>query len=398
MQRLEVQLGQITSQPIASKQIQSMEQATRKTAVSYGVSSNDLMGQAVELSQANFSGEQIKGLMGTLAKLNLNAQIKDVKSLTDSMIVLSETFGQDSSEIEHSLSSIIEATKKYAVTNQDILESMKRSGSVFKSYGGSVQELVAMFSAVRQSTRLTPEIISTSLNSTISRIYSQPKSKQAVEQLGVQPFDQSGKQKDILQTVNELSKAMAKLNDAERLEATYKIAGARNASVFLALMQQASQATTIYNDIVHSENKLSEDAAIAQGSFAVQLTKVKEAWLSLAASFTSNPVFTTLAKTALEVTASLTRLLPVMLGLGAVKLGGMASGLGAMGMGFPATQFSTGFNRGMQPMPNTDHGWEDNPGWFARGRYAVNRSGNAMLGGIGNFASATLVVLQWLVA
>ena len=95
MQKLEVQLGQITSQPIASNQIQGMEQASRKTAVKYGVSSNDLMAQTVELSQANFSLDKIKQMQDVLAKLNLNAQIKDVKSLTDTMIVLSETFGQD---------------------------------------------------------------------------------------------------------------------------------------------------------------------------------------------------------------------------------------------------------------------------------------------------------------
>ena len=78
-----------------------------------------------------------------------------------------------------------------------------------------------------------------------------------------------------------------------------------------------------------------------------------------------------------------------MLSLAAIKLGNMAGGAlfagGAMGMGVPQTSFMTGFNRGMKPMPNGEHeGWEDNPSMFQRTRYALNRSGNAMLGNVGN--------------
>ena len=309
MQSLKVQLGQITSQQISSPAIQSMEKATRQAGTTYGTSSNKLMGQAVELSQAGFDDSQIKGLMTTLAKLNLNEQLSEagLKGLTNSMIVLKQTFGQTGPEIEKSLGSILEATKKYAVTNGDLLEMMKRSGSVFKAYGGSLNELIALETATRQATRLSPQTIATATNSTISRIYSQPKSREAVGQLGVKPFEDSGKAKDVLQVITELSQAMSKLNDADRLQATYKIAGARNATVFLSLMSQSGQATQIYNDLLKAETRITEDAAIAQQSFGNKLTRTKEVWLEMVASMANSKAFATITTAILELAAALSK-------------------------------------------------------------------------------------------
>jgi TP901 family phage tail tape measure protein len=392
MNKAKIQLGQITSQSTDSKPIQAMEQSTRNAAKQYGTSSNKLMGQAVELSQAGFDDSQIKGLMGTLAKLNLNEQLSEagLKDLTNSMIVLKQTFGQAGPEIEKSLGSILEATKKYAVSNSDLLEMMKRSGSVFKAYGSNINELIALETSVRQATRLTPQVVATGMNSSISRMYSQPKSREEVERLGVKPFDDNGKAKDVLQVMTELSKAMSKLSDAERLEATYKIAGARNATVFLSAVSQSGAAVQIYNDLLKAENRITEDAAIAMGGFESKLTRVKETWLALASSMANSKAFQTLTTVILELGAALAKVAPLMLSLAAMKFGGMAgsalAAMGSMGGGFPQTKFATGFNRFVQPMPNSEHeGWES-PSLFQRGRYALNRSGNAAIGGVANFA------------
>lgn len=397
-QKLSIQLSQIEGRPLASPANQAMEKQVRQTAIKQGVSSNDLMGQAVELSQAGFDDSKIKSMLDMLAHINLNEQIKDIKGVTDSIILLNQTFGQSGDQIEKSLSSILTSTKSYAITVSEINELMKKSGAVFHAYGADVNTLVAIGTSVREATRLNPSVISTGMNSSLMRIYAQPKARQEVERLGVNPYDSTGKQKDVLQTIVELSKAFAKLTDAEKNESAFKIAGARNQAVFLSMLSQSGNAVEIYNATVKAGNTLAKDAEIAQSGFASQLTKVKEAWLSLAASLTSNPVFTALAKTALELTASLTKLVPAMAMVGAMKLGGMASGIGAMGMGFPQTSFATGFNRFVQPMPNSDHEGFENPSLFARGRYALNRSGNAAIGGVANFARQNAGAWLWPVA
>ncbi len=326
-----VQLSQIESRPLNSSANKSMESTIRDTSIAKGVQSADLMKGVIELSQAGWDDTKIKGFMNTLADLSLNKQVKSMREMTDSIILLDKTYGMGADDISKALGAIIGATKSYAITVGEIDSVLKRSGSIFKTYKQDVQSLVAVATAVTENTRLPSGMVSTGMNSAMNRLYAMPQAKKEAARLGVDAYDGQGNIKPMISTLAELAKALDKVSDSERNHSMYLLFGQRNLSVATAMLKTATKAQEIYDAEIRAGSTIVNDSAIAQAGYASQMTKVSESYLRLVASLTNNTAFSSLLSTVLQLAGAFARLAPqIAANAAAVGMFKVANGVGTM--------------------------------------------------------------------
>ena len=129
------------------------------------------------LAQAGFNAEKTRKSLDILAKTTLAATFDNIQDTTEGAIALLRQFGDEAKRtggdvafLEKSLSAINSVSKKFAVESGDLITVIRRVGGVFSSAGGSINELIALFTSVRATTRESAETIATGLRTIFTRI------------------------------------------------------------------------------------------------------------------------------------------------------------------------------------------------------------------------------------
>ena len=261
---------------------------------------------------------------------------------------------------------------------------------MFQAAGGSINELIALFTSVRQTTRESAETIATGFRTIFTRLQ-RTETIDALEQLGISLSDAEGKFIGPMKAVEALSAGLAGLDpkDVRFNEIVEQLGGFRQIGKVIPLIKQyavAEQALAVANSSMGSTSK---DAQTAQQSLAVQFGKVAESFDALMRKFTGSDTFQSIAKTVLTLAdaflgfaASLENVLPLLTAVAAIKLGkNLAPGLvslfgGGKGMaaGGSVSKFASG---GFVP----GSGSRDTvPAMLTPGEFVIKKSSAAKLG------------------
>ena len=85
-----------------------------------------------------------------------------------------------------------------------MISVIRRTGGVFKAAGGDLNELIALFTSVRATTRESAESIATGLRTIFTRIQ-RPKTIEFLKEFGVQLTDLNGKFVGPFEAIRQLS-------------------------------------------------------------------------------------------------------------------------------------------------------------------------------------------------
>jgi TP901 family phage tail tape measure protein len=359
-----------------------------------GVSGNELAETATTLRQAGLSASETKEALGALAKTSLAPTFKDIKNTTEGVIALRQQFGISGSEIESALGGINTVSAQFAVESEDLVQAIQRTGGAFRAASHDTtplrdqfNQLIGLFTSVRQTTRESAESIATSFRTIFARLQTNTVSNN-LKELGVnlrftgEEARQAGQ--DIegqfvggYEAVKRLSAAVRDIptTDPRFASIVSQIGGTRQVSKVIPLLQQFSIAQKAVNVAQAGSTSLTRDADKAQESFLNKVSKLKSEFNDLVRVFSNNKGLNAFvdfalkgASAAISFTKALEPLLPLVIGLAAVKLGsasriavpnfarGFATGSVAQPKGFATGGIVPGYGSGDKVPANAKAG------------------------------------------
>ena len=379
-----IKISQVTGKTMA--QLKGLENTITGLATSLGVSSKSILSVGRILSQAGIQAKDLNVALTTLAKTSLAPTFDDITQTAEGAVAILAQFGEGVGALERQLGAINRVAGQFAVEAGDLISVVRRTGGVFKAAGGDLEELIALFTSVRATTRESAESIATGLRTIFTRIQ-RPKTIEFLKQFGVQLTDLNGKFVGPYEAIRQLSGALSGLEqgDIRFVRIAEELGGFRQIGKVIPLLQQFETAERARQAAIEGGNSLNEDAQKAQAALAVQIAKVKEEFLALIRSFTQTSSFNLFVKSSLELASALIKiadalkpLIPLLTAFAAVKFArgaaGFARGIGAGLRGGSPTGFARG---GM--VPGTGNR-DTVPAMLTPGEFVIRKSSVSKLG------------------
>lgn len=275
-----VKLSQITD--LATSNLGSFKTTITDLATDTGVSSAQLAESAVTIQQAGFSIRDTQKALATLAKTQLSPSFNDINNTTEGLIAVSTQFGVTGDKFDQTFSRINAVSKAFAVESEDIITAIRKTGGAFKATGGDLDELVALFTAVRSTTRESADTIATGFRTIFGRLQ-RPAIIQELKNFNIELTDTAGNFVGNFEAIKRINRSLADLGSGngnlQTARIVEQIGGVRQISKTIPLIQQVGAAQRALNIAKIGSNSLDEDAAKRQQSLQTQLNKTRESFL-----------------------------------------------------------------------------------------------------------------------
>lgn len=383
-----VRLSQITGQSISD--LKGLTDQIGQLATTLGVSSDKIVSVTDILAQAGLQADDLRVAINTLAKTELAPTFGKIQDTAEGAVAILAQFGEGVGALERQLGAINKVSAKFAVESEDLISVVRRTGGVFKASGGSLEELLALFTSVRATTRESAESIATGLRTIFTRLQ-RPQTIEYLKQLGVELTDINGKFVGPFEATKRLSQALSALGegDVRFIQIAEELGGYRQIGKVIPLLRQFELSEKALQAAQEGRTSLDEDVATSQQSLQRQFIKTQEAFLKLVRDISETSSFQILIKTSLnfanaliKIADSIKPLLPLIAAFAAIKftqnIGGFFAGLGA---GFkkvvgPQAKASGGkimaFARGGL-VPGTGNG-DTVPAMLSPGEFVIRKS------------------------
>ena len=350
-----IRLTQVSTDSVG--QVGAVGAEVSRLSKNYGVSSKELLGTAVTLKQANLSLADTKVALEALAQAALAPSFDNLKDTTEGAIAVMNQFGISAKDLGNALGAINAVAAEFAVEAQDLIEGVRKAGGAFKAAGGDLNEFLALFTSIRQTTRESAESIGTGLRTIFTRVQ-RNETVEALKEIGVQlryTAEEARSAGDLgltnqfigpYEAVKRLSVALNELRSTDpRFSAIVEeLGGYRQISKVIPLIQEFGVAQKALGVAQAGGASLALNAAQAQEAFGVKIQKVKEEFADFIRNLTNTSSFRSLidlllgaASAGIALADSLKGVLPVITAIAAVKT---AQSLTGFAKGFGSTAFS----------------------------------------------------------
>ena len=394
-----VKISQVTGKTMGD--LRDLTDTITNLSRRFGVASSSLLNVSRILSQAGFDAKQTEIALSTLARTELAPTFDNITQTAEGAVAIFNQFRKGAAALETQLGAINAVAGKFAVEAGDLISVLRRAGGVFKASGGELNELIALFTSVRSTTRESADSIATGLRTIFTRIQ-RPRTIEFLRQFGVELVDLEGKFVGPFEASMRLGQALAGLEqgDITFIKIAEELGGFRQIGKVIPLLQQTRVAQEALNVAQGGANSLAADAAKAQQTLAVRLDQTQEKFIALIRSIADTNSFKLMASAALAIADSIVKVgeaikpvLPLITALAAVKLvkgagifGGALAGRGVQGFAGGGMVPGTG-NGDTVPAMLT-------PGEFVIRKQSVNKIGADRLASINRYASGGQVRVE----
>jgi len=332
-----IKISQVTGKSVSS--LKGLTAEVTRLSTSLGASSAELLNASRTLSQAGFSATKAKQALEILAQTDLGATFENIADTTEGAIALLRQFrkeaaasGGDIAFLGKSIDAITAVSKNFAVEASDLIAVIRRTGGVFEAAGGKINELIALFTSVRGTTRETAETIATGFRTIFTRIQ-RTETIDQLRELGIVLQDSSGKFVGPLEAIRKLSLALGALDprDFRFSQIVEQLGGFRQVGKVIPLIKQYSTSAEALAIANNSMGETARDAQKAQQGLGVEFQKLGEKFNATIRRIADSDTFQSLARGAiqlaeavLKVVDALEPLLPMLTALAAFSLGRIA--------------------------------------------------------------------------
>jgi TP901 family phage tail tape measure protein len=329
--RFEYELAKIAQTVQKSNaEVNKHASSIREISVAYGLSAPKIAETIRVLAQAGYSFKEAKASADSLAQTTLLASFESIADTTDGLIAINKQFIETMGDSQRVLSVLNTVSKKYAVESSDLVEAVRKAGGTFAATGGKMEELVAIFTTVRDTTRESSETIATGLRTIFSRLQ-RPKTIDFLKQYGIALTDLKGNfigNYEAIQAIQEgLDKAGVKAGSIKFAGVVEEIGGIRQQSRVIPLLTQAAKMQKIFADTQASAADTALDLAKAQDTLSFKLSQTQQNFAKLIGDIASTEKFKQLtsvmlglANAVINFASSLKDLIPLITTLLAFKL------------------------------------------------------------------------------
>jgi len=377
-QRELIKVAQVTGKSL--QELKGLTSEITRLSTSLGAASSSLIGVSRILSQAGLSANETRIALDALARSTLAPTFDNITQTAEGAVAIFNQFREGAQALEKQLGAINAVAGQFAVEAGDLIAVIRRTGGVFKSAGGDLNELIALFTSVRATTRESAESIATGLRTIFTRIQ-RPKTIEFLREFGVELVGLDGKFVGPYEAVKRLSAALAGLEqgDLTFIKIAEELGGFRQIGKVIPLIQEFRIAQEALNVAIAGGDSLTKDALTAQQALAVQIAKVREQFLALIRGVFESQSFQLFAKTSLNIASALLKvgealkpLIPLLTTFAAINIARGAAGL-IGGLSRPR-----GFNAGGM-VPGSGNR-DTVPAMLTPGEFVIRKSSVASIG------------------
>lgn len=373
------------------KNLEGLSNKISQLSQEYGLSANVISKTSVVLAQSGLTARETQIALNSLAKTTLASTFDNIAQTAEGAVAIIAQFEEGVGSLESQLGAINAVSKKFAVESNDIIEAVRRGGGAFKAANGTFNEFIALFTAVRSTTRESAETISTGFRTIFARLQ-RPKVIDYFKELNIQLEDGQGNFVGAFEAVKRLSEGLdragIKAGQIKFAEVVEQLGGIRQVSRVIPLLGQFKKAEEARQVALAGGVSLDKDVAKAQETTAQAIERTRQNFAALIREISQTQSFKEIVKIALsmanaflEIARTLKPLIPLIAVLGSIKLGGIfatavKTGFTTPGLGTkrPFAKGGTvlGFNRGGS-VPGTGNG-DTVPAMLEPGEFVIRKS------------------------
>ena len=344
-----VRISQVSGQAVSN--LKGLQGTIGDLATTIGVSSSSLAEISVTLTQAGFSVREVQKALKALALTDVAPTFNNLNQTVEGSIALLRQFSIGAGQLEASLGSINAVAARFAVESSDIIAAIQRAGGVFAAASRGVSEgtdalneFIAVFTAVRATTREGAETIATGLRTIFTRLQRES-TIEALKEFGVSLQDAQGKFVGAYKAVQLLSEGLGGLDprDIRFSKIVEELGGFRQIGKVIPLIGQFATAQKALTVAQQGQGSLAESNAKAQAALAIQFARVREEFLRLVRDVAGTDSFKGLVSGALSLASALIKVADAVKGVVPI-IGLLAAARGASAI----AQFGKGFGSGIR--------------------------------------------------
>jgi hypothetical protein len=341
----ERQLGAMAQ--IARSNIGAMRgigEEVRRLSKQYGVASEILNQNAIELLQSGKSIKEVREALPTLALLGVNAQVgaEGLQEASKAMIVWGRVFGMTMTQTRQAFEKTIKLSKEQFINTSQLIEITTILSSNMMQSNASFEEMLSIGAALRSRTGRPPTEVARGIRTIMARVL-RPGTRQFLEQQGVKLFDEdTGRIRGpikILTDIVALRNAFGRTTEgAKKLELA--LSGIRRIDLGAALLDSLDEINRNMDSIDENVFELSADWGIAATQMSTKINQVTESFKDLFRETDRDDLLQGLVRQTLDFTNALLQSRDIIVQLLAIL--GAAGGLAIFrGRGVPLATAST---------------------------------------------------------
>lgn len=236
---------------------------------------------------ANFARQGFRGegliAMTEAATLFSNISEMSVDEAADGLTSIVNGFSSiDPTQVMVAVDAINEVDNNFAISSQNIVQSMQKSVGAAETFGVTMQELIGMTVAIGETTRESGSIIGNSLKTIFSRITTMDGSIEALQSVGVAVRDMEGNIRPVARILDDLAARWHSLSAEQQQFIGLQLAGRFQLSRFLVLMNNYQTAINATNTALNSAGSGIRENEEYLNSLEARLNRVANAWTDFA--------------------------------------------------------------------------------------------------------------------
>ena len=400
--RFEVEMVKVAQTVgISTEEAKKHGEEIRKLSVLYGLSAPKIAETVKILGQAGYTLRQAKEAADSLAQTTLLASFESISDTTDGLIAVNKQFIDTVGKSAQVLSVFNVVSKKYAVESSDLVEVVRKAGGTFSATGGSLEELLAVFTTVRDTTRESAETIAVGLRTIFSRLQ-RPKTIEYLKQFGIELVNLEGQFVGNFEAIQRIQKGLdafgVRPGSIQFAQVVEQIGGVLQQSRVIPLLTQGAKLQRVYSDAQTATSQTAIDLAKAQDTLSFKIAQTQQNFAKLIGDIAGSKGFDTLARGVISITnamigfgSAIKDVIPLISALLAFNLAKSVGRLSIGGIGsLTGKKFASG---GF--VPGSGNG-DTVPAMLTPGEFVIRKSAAQALGaetlhGINKYAKGGLV-------
>lgn len=265
---------------IRQKSAQVTEEILRLKS-SFGQSGSEAADAAVVFARLGLSAnETLLAVRTSMLAANVaGIGAADAAKLLASAMSQFQLSARDLPDLLNKLNTLENTTR---ITTNDLLQSISRTGGVFREAGGSFEQLSAITAIVGQTTGRTGAEIGNALKTIATRLGETSVQAKVFQRSGVVIAGLSGQLKPIDQILADLVVRFQSLSDAEKAEITTSVAGARQRNILQSALDNYFQVQGSVIRQLQSAGSAEEENALVLGTLSSKVNQLLAAFEQLA--------------------------------------------------------------------------------------------------------------------
>lgn len=317
-----IQLSQILGEP--ANNIKKLGSEINRLAIETGTSQSQLAQTAKILAQTGRTSEEIIPVLEQLAKVPLAPTFESIETATEGAIAALGIFKNEGLTTVDVFDKLTAVSFAFAASSEDIIEGLRRGGASFQAIGGSLDEFIAGFTAIRDTTRESSASIGTFFKTFSSRLADR-KILDFLETKGVK-LTIDGEFVGVTKAIEILAEKFKGLGDnvLATNEIAKKLAGRRQVSRFSALINNTDKFREAFKTSKNSANAFAETTQEGLEAISVKLGQLTASAKQLAIELGPDlfkpalELFIDITKAAISFGNAIKPLIPIVAQLGSV--------------------------------------------------------------------------------